>query len=65
MSDGDLSLLQNECRDRRITRAQEIANSNPSSAIDVDLRCCELKFEDERKGRFAKIHLDKRTNQSV
>ena len=59
MSDGDLSLLQNDCP------GQEIANSNLSSAIDVDLRCCDLKFEDERTARLAKIHLDQRTNQSV
>jgi len=31
----------------------------------VDLPCCELKFEDERIGRLAKIHLDQRAKQSV
>ena len=31
----------------------------------VDLPCCELKFEDERTARLAKIHLDQRAKQSV
>ena len=29
------------------------------------IKCCELKFENERTGRSAKIHLDQRTNRSV
>jgi hypothetical protein len=65
MTDGDLSPRQNDCpvpQDHHGLRDGELLSI---VAIDVDLYSCELKFEDERTGRFAKIYLDLRANQSL
>ena len=65
MSGGDYRSSGTTTQGPQNYQDSRVASFNLSFAIDVVLRCCEVKFEDERIGRLAKIHLDQRANQSV